>query len=132
MVWNRLLTGSALVLVGAVRLLGGAALVAKGAAVGNVVASNGAARTIGGLMALIAATVVVAGIGVAVSRRGWWRFGAISVGMLWADGILNGFVLYGAPQPSGQAINLVVASILIALLYRVGKAEESPERAAAT
>lgn len=44
---------------------------------------------------------------------------ALSIGMaaFWIDGVINGFLLYGAPQLSGQIINTSLLIIVLACLW---------------
>ncbi|MDE6269968.1 MAG: hypothetical protein K2M12_03820 [Muribaculaceae bacterium] len=57
-----------------------------------------------------------------LKRKQWLSAGII---LFWIDGIVNGFVLFGAPQLSGQIINLViVALVLTCLWYRKNGTKE--------
>ncbi|HEY8469198.1 MAG TPA: hypothetical protein VIL18_06125 [Longimicrobiales bacterium] len=94
----------------------------RGAAVSDeVLAGDLSVRALGALMLVIAGVGVRAGIGLLSRADRWWRVGVWATAALWADGVLNGFVLFGAPRPGGQVLNAIVATVLIASLVWVGR-----------
>lgn len=52
---------------------------------------------------------------------------ALTAGVIafWIDGIINGFLLYGAPQVSGQIINAAVSIIILLCLWAKGSERQS-------
>ena len=111
-----------LILVCGVRLVGAVAMLLRGAAVSDeVLAGDLSVRALGALMLVIAGVGVRAGIGLLSRADRWWRVGVWATAALWADGVLNGFVLFGAPRPGGQVLNAIVATVLIASLVWVGR-----------
>jgi|SRR5690606_6099522 len=129
----RVATATLLVLICGVRLIGGLAMVLRGAAVSDeVLAGDFSVRALGLLMLVIASVGVWAGIGLFSRPDRWWRLGAWATAVLWADGVLNGFVLFGAPRVGGQVLNAGVATVLLVGLVLVGRrsrAEAAPEEA---
>ena len=49
----------------------------------------------------------------------WHKMINVSMILFWLDGILNGFLLFGTPQISGQIINLCCTLAVIFLLGRI-------------
>ena len=45
----------------------------------------------------------------------WFMMLALSVILFWLDGLVNGFLLYGHPQMSGQIINLCCVMAILML-----------------
>lgn len=124
------MAASLLILVCGVRLVGALAMVARGAEVTSEVAAGDlGVRALGVLMLVIASGGVGAGIGIFSNARRWWRTGIWATVALWADGVLNGFVLFGAPRPGGQALNAAVAILLITSLVVVGRRASRVEAA---
>ena len=56
---------------------------------------------------LVASWLIITGLGYIVKRDSCWRLW-LTAGLIlfWIDGIINGFLLFGSPQFSGQIINL--------------------------
>ncbi len=75
--------------------------------------------TAGILLAVVAVWLMAGGIVFLAKRTPAARnFLAAGVVAFWLGGIINGFLLYGAPQISGQIVNIVVAAIILLCLYR--------------
>ena len=53
----------------------------------------------------------------------WMTMLSLSVILFWLGGIINGFLLYGKPQMSGQIINLCCVMATVMLSYSVVKKE---------
>lgn len=51
----------------------------------------------------------------------WYMMVSLSVILFWVDGIANGFLLFGAPQMSGQIINLCCVMAIIMLSHFIVK-----------
>ncbi|MDE6638434.1 MAG: hypothetical protein K2K32_09410 [Muribaculaceae bacterium] len=51
----------------------------------------------------------------------WFMMVALSVILFWLDGLINGFLLYGSPQMSGQIINLCCVMAILMLSYPIAK-----------
>ncbi len=45
----------------------------------------------------------------------WFMMVALSVILFWLDGLVNGFLLYGHPQMSGQIINICCVMVVLML-----------------
>ncbi len=51
----------------------------------------------------------------------WFMMVALSVILFWLDGLVNGFLLYGHPQMSGQIINICCVMAILMLSYSIVK-----------
>lgn len=51
----------------------------------------------------------------------WFMMLALSVILFWLDGLVNGFLLYGHPQMSGQIINLCCVMAILMLSYQIAQ-----------
>lgn len=51
----------------------------------------------------------------------WFMMLALSVILFWLDGLVNGFLLYGHPQRSGQIINICCVMAILMLSYPIAK-----------
>lgn len=49
-----------------------------------------------------------------VSRKKWLTAGIV---IFWLDGIMNGFVLFGSPQLSGQIVNMAIVLTVVCCLW---------------
>lgn len=75
--------------------------------------------TVGILLAVVAVWLMAGGIVFLAKRTPATRnFLAVGVVAFWLGGIINGFLLYGAPQISGQIVNIVVAAVILLCPYR--------------
>lgn len=120
--WWRITAGSMLILICGFRLMGAVAMVARGAAVSDdVMVSHLSVRALGVLMLVIAGLGVRVGIGMLSSAERWWRWGVGATMALWADGVLNGFVLFGVPRLGGQVLNAGVAAVLVGTVVLAGR-----------
>ena len=67
---------------------------------------------------LIAILLIVSAIGLIIKqtrgRKKWLTAGII---LFWIDGIVNGFLLYGSPQITGQIINLTIVLVVLGCLW---------------
>lgn len=48
------------------------------------------------------------------NRKIWLTVGII---MFWIDGIINGFMLFGSPQLSGQIVNMAIVLVVLGCLW---------------
>lgn len=99
---RRLLTfigGILAVLVGILRGIGGLTLVCSPQSAMHLGIGLG--------LLIVSAWLLIAGLGYIIRRDNQWRLWLI-VGLIlfWIDGLVNGFLLFGSPQISGQIINL--------------------------
>ncbi len=76
------------------------------------------ARWAGTLLAVISLWLIVAGIVFLVKKTHAAR-NVLAAGMVafWIGGIVNGFLLYGAPQLSGQIINIILTASVLVCVY---------------
>ncbi len=56
----------------------------------------------------------------------WFMMMALSVILFWIDGLVNGFLLYGHPQMSGQIINICCVIVILMLCYSHVKNTNTP------
>lgn len=49
-----------------------------------------------------------------INRKKWLTAGIL---IFWIDGILNGFLLFGTPQLSGQIINLLIVVLILCCIW---------------
>ncbi len=70
------------------------------------------------ILAVVSMWLFIASIMFLTTRSNTSRYGLIGgVVAFWIGGIINGFLLFGCPQSSGQTINLAVAVIAVIFLY---------------
>lgn len=106
------------VIAGVLALLVG---VARGAGALMLLSEPGSSGelTVGILLAVVAVWLMAGGIVFLAKRTPATRnFLAVGVVAFWLGGIINGFLLYGAPQISGQIVNIVVAAVILLCPYR--------------
>lgn len=104
--------------------------------IGGILASLvGIARGVGGLtlvfnpenmssllvgigLLIVAVLLIVSGVLYAIKRSDIQRK-AITIATIffWIDGIINGFILFGAPLLSGQIINLILVFIILGCIW---------------
>lgn len=107
--------GSALAyIVGIARIAGGVISISSGVSatetwVGVVLIAVGLFILLSMTMLLIKRTML------------WFMMLALSVILFWLDGLVNGFLLYGHPQMSGQIINICCVMIILMLSYPIAK-----------
>lgn len=108
------------VLVGIARGLGGFSLIYTHT--DGLETGVGVGLVIVGLWLIITATALLAN----TRRQDIFRK-ALTAGVVifWIDGIINGFLLYGAPQVSGQIINAAVSIIILLCLWAKGSERQS-------
>ncbi len=51
----------------------------------------------------------------------WFMMVALSIILFWLDGLVNGFLLFGKPQMSGQIINICCVMVTLMLSYSLVK-----------
>lgn len=67
---------------------------------------------------IIAVLLLVSGIFYAVKRSIPTRKSLTVASILfWIDGIINGFILFGSPQLSGQIINLILVILILVCIW---------------
>jgi len=106
-----------LLLVGVARTLGGIALMLHGrAADPAIVAAPSTVLLLGAILTAIGTLGVLCGIGVWRRDRPAWIGGLVFAPLFLLDGVVNGWLLFGAPRPIGTLSNAVVAAVMLALL----------------
>lgn len=118
-------------LLGAVRGAGGGLLLLRGPALDPAInAPMPAVRLVGVFLVLIGVAEIIAAIGVFQLKRPGWNLGIAATVAFVIDGLVNGYVLYGAPG-AGTMLNLLVAVVIIgALLIGRPALASEPERSA--
>lgn len=53
----------------------------------------------------------------------WFTMLSLSVILFWVGGIINGFLLFGHPQMSGQIINICCVMVICMLTYSLAKSK---------
>lgn len=75
-------------------------------------------RMIGIGLIIVALWLTVSAVALIVKqtpvRKKWMTAGII---LFWLDGILNGFMLFGSPQISGQIVNLIIVVVVLGFLW---------------
>ncbi len=106
-----------LVLVGAARSLGGIILILHGrAADPAILAGPSTVLLLGAILAAVGVLGILSGIGAWRRNRLAW-IGGIGFSLLFVlDGLLNGWLLFGAPRPIGTLSNAIVVAVTLALL----------------
>lgn len=51
----------------------------------------------------------------------WFMMLVLSVILFWVDGLVNGFLLYGHPQMSGQIINICCVMVIVMLSRSIAR-----------
>ena len=91
-----------------------------GRGIGGLTLLNGSfmEQILGIGLIIIAIWLIVSGIALIVrqnsKRKKWMTAGII---LFWIDGIVNGFMLFGSPQISGQVINLIISAVVLICLW---------------
>lgn len=104
------------ILTGAARAFGGFTLIASH--------SNGTELGAGIALAVIGAVLIVTGVNFLINMsqknprpQVFINILTVAIVAFWVDGIINGFLLYGAPQVSGQIINTVLLIVILLCLW---------------
>jgi hypothetical protein len=123
-------TGALLLLVlGLARAAGGVVLVVSG---GSAVESQRVgletARALGAGLILVGAVAVVASLGVMRCRAWGWGLGILALVLFVADGLLNGYLLFGRPGDRGTIVNVAAAALILTFLLRGRSALEPAPR----
>lgn len=97
-------------IVGIARIAGG---------VISIYSSSSMTETVVGIFLILIGLFILLSITMLLQKRSmfWLKILSASVIIFWIDGIVNGYLLYGSPQMSGQIINLC-CSMAILLLSR--------------
>lgn len=98
------------VLVGIGRGIGGFSLAISSA--------SSVEKAVGTGLIVVALWLIVTGGAFAIKRsismRKWLTVGVI---LFWVDGIVNGFILFGAPLISGQLINISLSALILICIW---------------
>ncbi|HEV8129069.1 MAG TPA: hypothetical protein VGQ14_05385 [Candidatus Eisenbacteria bacterium] len=82
-----------------------------------------------GLIAM-AVTAVVASIGLMRCRVWGWALGFLAIVFFVADGLVNGYLLFGRPGDRGTMVNAAAAALILFCLLRGRRALERAPRTA--
>lgn len=105
-------------LLGLVRAVGGAVLMATGPDLDPAIrATPAATAALGGVLVLLGMFLVVTAIGVLRRRRSALRWTVAGVAAFLIDGAVNGAVLIGRPGDGGTLANVVAATVILSLLF---------------
>ncbi|MDE6652130.1 MAG: hypothetical protein K2K08_06960 [Paramuribaculum sp.] len=98
------------VLVGISRGLGGLTL--------TISSESSVEKAVGIGLIVIALWLIVTGVTFILNRtismRKWLTVGVI---LFWIDGIVNGFIIFGAPLLSGQLINISLSALILICVW---------------
>lgn len=101
-------------IVGIARIVGGVISISSGISVTETWV--GVVLIAVGLFILLSTTMLL------IKRsRFWFMMLALSVILFWLDGLVNGFLLYGHPQMSGQIINICCVMVILMLSYPIAQ-----------
>jgi len=115
-----------LILLGAARGFGGLVLLLPaGAEIRAAAASPGRLTMLGLGLVVVACLCIGSGVSVMRRRPVGVPLGLVALAAFVVGGAANGVALYGALQPAGLAVNLIVAAVIAALLL-VGKRSRQP------
>lgn len=118
------LAADLMIFVGIFRGIGGVSLLLKGTSVkSNVSISATGSQTLLVGIGLVVVLLFMIAAGVLLMKRRsykWWIVSWIATAFFLIDGVINGFILFGAPSFQGQIINLV-AAMLIFISLVIGK-----------
>ena len=104
------------ILVGVARGIGGLGLIALGGSTSGTMVGIG--------LVIVASWLIVAGICCLVKKTpACYKWLIAGIVVFWLDGIINGFVLFGRPQLSGQIINAAMLLLIIFGSYRKIKSD---------
>lgn len=95
-------------IVGIVRIVGGAI---------SISSSSSATETWVGVGLIAIGIFIILSISMLLVKRSmfWLRMLSLAVILFWVDGIINGSLLFGSPQMSGQIINLCCVMAIMLL-----------------
>ncbi len=101
-------------IVGIARIVGGIISISDGAS---------ATETWIGVVLIAIGLFICLSITMLLIKRSmvWFMMLALSVILFWLDGLINGFLLYGHPQMSGQIINICCVMAILMLSYPIAK-----------
>ena len=118
-------------MLGIARAAGGVVLAISGAdAVASTRVDAGTARLLGAGLVGVGLLAATAGVGVMRCRSWGWWLGLFSMVLLVADGLLNGYLLFGRPGKMGTAVNVAAALFILVFLLRGRSALERAPRSA--
>jgi hypothetical protein len=83
----------------------------------------------GGLIA-VGVISVVASLGLMRCRAWGWALGMLAIVLFVADGLVNGYLLFGRPGDRGTMVNLAAAALILFCLLRGRRALERAPRTA--
>ena len=117
-------------MLGLARAAGGLVLLTRGAAADpDIHASGSTVAAVGAVLVALGLILVAAAIGVHRRRPLFWRAGIACTIAFVIDGAINGALLYGKPGDQGTVVNVFVAAIIVAYLFR-GRSALEDDRAA--
>ncbi|MBN2383366.1 hypothetical protein JXQ70_10825 [bacterium] len=109
--------GILMALLGIIRGTGGLILIIqKGATDPAIIASGSSITTLGILLFILGAMILMTGIGFLFRKLWAWYWGLWLMPAFVIDGALNGYVLYGQPGILGTAANICVAALIVLCL----------------
>lgn len=102
------------VIVGLARIAGG---------IISISGSNSATETWVGVGLIAVGLFMIISITMLWLKRSyfWLKMVSLSAIVFWIDGIINGFLLYGSPQLSGQIINICCAAAIFFLSRSIAR-----------
>lgn len=107
-----------MILLGLLRSTGGAfLLVKKNLADPQISASPGAAVYCGIGLIVIGIAELVSAWGIITGKRSFLYLGILFTLIFVADGMINGYVLYGSPMEKGTIMNITAAALIISLIF---------------
>jgi hypothetical protein len=120
------LAADLMIFVGIFRGIGGVSLLLKGASVKTDVSisATGSQTLLVGIGLVVVLFFMIAAGVLLMKHRSykWWIMSWIATVFFLIDGLINGFILFGAPSFQGQVIN-IVAALLIFISLVIGKKE---------
>jgi hypothetical protein len=109
--------GVLLVALGIARGFGGTLLLLHGSAPDPAIAAAPAVVSgVGWGLVAIGILALVGGVAALLVRPAAVVLGPVAIVAFLIDGALNGWLLFGGPQPVGTALNLAVAALIAGLL----------------
>ena len=88
-----------------------------------ITASEGTLALAGYSLVVVCLLLVIAGIVLTIRHdRLSWMISWIGLGLFLVGGLMNGFLLFGSPQLSGQVVNLLVSGLIAGCLLWSKKA----------
>ena len=108
-----------LLLLGLIRGGGGLSLLIRGKGIfPDIQASESEITLVGILLCVVGLVLIISAMGFFIEKKKFWVMGIISVVLFVIDGLFNGYMLFGRPNPIGTAGNIVVAAFIILMILR--------------